>query len=46
MAAPTVLTAKKTQRSLVVGSHGHKYEVLHDWPQLPSAIHLADQLTM
>jgi hypothetical protein len=34
-AAPTILTAKKTESSVVLGSGEHRYEVLHDWPQLP-----------
>jgi hypothetical protein len=33
--APTVLTAKKTDSSLIVGEGEHRYEVQHDWPQLP-----------
>ena len=32
---PTVLTAKKTDSPLVVGDGEHRYEVQHDWPQLP-----------
>ena len=35
IAAPSVLTAKKTSSSLTVGSGEHEYEVIHDWPQLP-----------
>ena len=35
VAAPTILTAKKTDSPLIVGSGEHKYEVLHNWPQLP-----------
>jgi 6-bladed beta-propeller len=36
VAAPTILTAKKTDSPLIIGSGEHKYEVLHNWPQLPS----------
>ena len=32
---PTVLTAKKTDSPLVVGDGEYRYEVQHDWPQLP-----------
>jgi hypothetical protein len=35
LGAPTVLTARKTDSKLVVGEGEHKYEVHHDWPQLP-----------
>jgi hypothetical protein len=31
-----VLTAQKSGRSLFVGTGAHRYEVLHDWAQLPS----------
>jgi hypothetical protein len=34
-ATPTILTAKKTDSPLVIGSGEYKYEVLHNWPQLP-----------
>jgi hypothetical protein len=34
-AAPTILTARKTDSPLIVGSGEHRYEVLHNWPQLP-----------
>ena len=33
--APLVLTAKKTEKKLVVGEGEHKFEVHHEWPQLP-----------
>lgn len=36
LAAPHVLTAQKSGRSLFVGTGAHRYEVLHDWAQLPS----------
>ena len=32
---PTIVTAKKTDSPLVVGEGEHRYEVQHDWPQLP-----------
>ena len=36
LAAPQVLTAQKSDKQLVIGGEGeHRYEVLHDWPQLP-----------
>jgi hypothetical protein len=35
VASPTIITAKKTESPLVVGSGEHRYEVLHNWPQLP-----------
>jgi len=35
LAVPTVLTAKKTDRPLVVGEGEHRFQVEHDWPQLP-----------
>lgn len=35
LAAPAVLTAKKSDGPLVVGEGEHRFEVQHDWPQLP-----------
>ena len=35
VAAPRVVTAKKTDGPLIVGEGEHQYEVQHDWPQLP-----------
>jgi hypothetical protein len=35
VAAPRVITAKKTDLPLILGSGEHRYEVLHNWPQLP-----------
>src|SRR5688572_11547265 len=35
LAAPRVLTAQKSEKQLVIGSGEHRYEVLHNWPQLP-----------
>ncbi len=35
VAAPRVLTAQKTEKQLVIGTGAHRYEVLHNWAQLP-----------
>jgi hypothetical protein len=35
VAAPTIITAKKTDSATILGSGEHKYEVHHAWPQLP-----------
>ena len=35
LAAPSILTAQKSERQLVVGTGEHRYEVLHNWAQLP-----------
>jgi hypothetical protein len=35
VAAPTILTARKTDTPLIVGSGEYRYEVIHNWPQLP-----------
>jgi hypothetical protein len=35
LAAPRVLTAQKSEKQLVIGTGEHRYEVLHDWPELP-----------
>src|SRR5262245_30886101 len=35
VAAPRVLTAKKTDSPVILGSGEHRYEALHNWPQLP-----------
>jgi len=32
---PRVLTAQKSDKQLVIGTGAHRYEVLHNWPQLP-----------
>lgn len=37
LATPTILTAKKTDGPLIVGSGEHQYEVFHHWPQLPDS---------
>lgn len=34
--APAVLTAKKSDGPLVVGEGDHRFQIEHDWPQLPS----------
>src|SRR5262245_43891819 len=39
VAAPTILTAKKTGSPIILGSGEHRYEVIHDWPQLPDQFH-------
>ena len=35
-AAPRVLTAQKSDKQLVIGEGAHRYEVLHNWAQLPA----------
>lgn len=35
--APHIATASKTNSMLIVGSEEHKFEVLHNFPQLPSS---------
>lgn len=35
MALPNILCAKKTESNLVIGRGEHRYEVLHNWAQLP-----------
>jgi hypothetical protein len=34
-AAPTILIGQKTDSPVILGSGEHRYEVLHNWPQLP-----------
>ncbi len=34
-AVPHILTAQKGSEPLIVGTGEHRYEVLHNWPQLP-----------
>ena len=36
LAAPRVLTAQKSEKQLVIGTGEHRYEVLHNWAQLPA----------
>ena len=35
LAMPRVLTAQKSEKQLVIGTGEHRYEVLHNWAQLP-----------
>lgn len=35
LAFPRVLTAQKSSQQLVIGTGAHRYEVLHNWAQLP-----------
>ena len=35
LAAPRVMTAQKSDKQLVIGPEGNRYEVLHNWAQLP-----------
>lgn len=35
LAAPAVSTASKTDSQIVIGEGDYRYEVIHDWPQLP-----------
>ena len=35
VAAPAVLTASKTDKQVVLGEGDYRYEVIHNWPQLP-----------
>ena len=35
LAAPRVLTAQKSDKQLVIGTGEYRYEVLHNWAQLP-----------
>ena len=35
LAAPRLLTAQKSEKQLVIGEGEHRYEVLHNWAQLP-----------
>jgi hypothetical protein len=34
-ATPRIITAQKTDRTLVIGAGEHRYEVHHDWARLP-----------
>jgi hypothetical protein len=34
--APAVITASKTDSTTIVGEGDYKYEIVHEWPQLPS----------
>jgi hypothetical protein len=35
LAMPRVLTAQKSDKQLVIGTGEHRYEVIHNWAQLP-----------
>ena len=36
IAAPAIVTAQKTDSRKVVGEGDYQYEIVHDWPELPS----------
>lgn len=36
LAAPAVLTARKTDSTIILGEGDYRYQVFHNWPQLPS----------
>ena len=35
IAAPAIATANRTEKQIILGTGDYKYEVIHDWPQLP-----------
>ena len=35
LAMPRVLTARKSEKQLIIGTGEHRYEVQHNWPKLP-----------
>jgi len=35
LSAPLIVTASKTEKPLIVGEGEHRFEVIHEWPQLP-----------
>ena len=35
VAAPAVITATKTNSTVILGEGDYRYEVIHEWPQLP-----------
>ena len=35
LAAPAILTAKKSDSKIIVGEGDYKYEIIHEWPELP-----------
>jgi hypothetical protein len=39
IAAPAAITASKTESQTIVGDGDFRYEVIHDWPQLPERFH-------
>jgi hypothetical protein len=36
LAAPAVLTAKKSDSQIIVGEGDYMFQIVHDWPELPS----------
>ncbi|MCA9146504.1 MAG: twin-arginine translocation signal domain-containing protein [Planctomycetaceae bacterium] len=36
LAAPAILTAKKSDSQIIVGEGDYRFEIIHDWPELPS----------
>ena len=36
LATPAILTAKKSDSQIIVGEGDYKFEIVHDWPDLPS----------
>lgn len=36
LAAPRIVTAKKSETAVILGDGDHQFEALHDWPQLPA----------
>ena len=36
VAAPAVITASKTDSQKIIGEGDYKYEIVHEWPQLPA----------
>lgn len=39
LAGPGIVTASKTDSPLILGEGDYRYEVIHDWPQLPGKFH-------
>jgi len=37
--APAIITASKTDQAVILGEGDYRYEVIHDWPQLPDQFH-------
>jgi hypothetical protein len=35
IAAPAVITASKTDSTMILGEGDHRFEVIHEWPKLP-----------
>ncbi len=36
LGVPAILTAKKSDSQIIVGEGDYRYEIVHDWPELPS----------